>query len=278
MGYFRYVYIVLAAMITLVGSVIIENTDRHVGFSRLPHRLEITRKQMDAMAGYLRDYSKEHGHYPSNDEGLPAVQNLVQACRAHEHDYESDLFLCRLGSSGILSRWGDPFIYENRKGIDDAKFEDSGATLDRHREYSVRVDDGVYIWSLGARRAYGEFCYWRPRMYGAIGMVAAIVLGLVALFARSSVISHCRKTGIRERWCDGIMPALGGLLLSLVLPFFASPMFMATCYVMSAVSNRDEKLTREYKAVLAKYHQRGVISDSAHSKMLRALDTDRGFR
>ena len=229
---------------------------------------------MAAMAPYVRQYAKEHGRYPSNDGGLPAVPRLVEACRRQEHSYSSGLFLCRVRPSGILTRWGDPFVYENRRGLPASKFADSGATLDQDHKYSIKIDDGIYIWSIGAEQAYNEFRYWRIRIYIWQFLIVVAVLGLIALFVRASVLGRAKSLNVRARWTDGTGPAVAGFMLSVILPLLVSPAFMATCYRMSTVRRRDEPLDRSCRALLARYHQRGIISDVAYRKMLTGLDRD----
>lgn len=280
MGCFRYVYLLVAGIVVFIGLSAISTQDRSLYLRPVPRMLEDTRGQMSAIAGYLRKYNETNGHYPSNDQGLLVVKPLVKACGglSYEDSWNSDdrtdpaLRWCRVRESGFLTRWGDPFIYENRRGMALSKFADSGATLDTKRHYSVRVDDGIYLWSLGAKGAYEEYSLWRPLLTAATCLVGLVAFGLVALFARDTVISRGRRTGVRARWTDGMGSALAGLLLAVILPAIMLPATMATCYTGGWGSRmRTPELTAQYKALLVKYRDRGIISTSACKKITNAM-------
>lgn len=279
MGCFRYVYILLAVVTVAVGMQMIDQKDRSFQLQRLPRMLEATREQMKGFAGYLREYEKAHGRYPTNDEGLLAVKPLVQACNSSVYDYDAPIYRCRVRESGILTRFGDPFVYENRRGIDPRKFADSAATRDGNRRYSVRVDKDVYVWSVGARQACETLALWRPRLKAASYAVGLIVLGFLALFMRESVIIARRESGAAKRWGSGIASALGGLLGALFAASILFPVFARSCYEQSINWSRKPKLTAEYKTLLAKYHKRGVINEATYKKITAAMDKrdDRPF-
>lgn len=271
MGCFRYVYILLAGIVVVAGLGAVQDRDRSLQLQRLPRMLDDTREQMNGIAGYLRDFEKAHGRYPTNDEGLLAAKPLVAAC---DWDSNSDkpILHCRVRDSGILTRWGDPFVYENRIGINPRQFADSPANLDHNRLYSVRVDKDVYVWSVGARQACDKLALWSPRLNVATGLVWLIALGLVALFVRDSVISRARPTNAAKRWTDGMASMVAGLLLAMFIPACLLPIFAKSCYEGSIMWPRRPELTRDYKALLSKYRDRGVIKEATYKKITAAME------
>lgn len=270
MGCFRYVYLLLAGIVLMVGVSTISDKNRSLGLQRLPRMLENTREQMSVIAGDLHKYENARGHYPTNDQGLLVVKPIVNACHGHDgSDYP--LCFCRAGESGILTRWGDPFIYENRRGIDRSKFADSGATLDTKRLYSVLVDNGIYVWSLGAKQAQETLDLWHPRLSAANHVVVLIALVFVGLFVRDSIMSRGRPNSAVMRWSDGIGSTFVGLALAVIIPAMLLPMLAKTCYEQSVMWMRKPKLTADYRILLTKYRDRGIISGPAYRKITDAM-------
>ena len=265
----RYSYILLSAIVLLVGLAKIEEQDRSLRLRNLPYMLADTRKQLSAIADLLRTYENAHGHYPANDQGL-LVEPLVSSS---DYGLSANDMLphCRAGNSGILTRFGDPFIYENRRGIGSAKFADSGATLDHARQYSIRVDDGVYVWSVGARQACDALAYWQPRLSAAKAMVILVSAAFVALFVWASVASARRQPGRSKRQDSLLVSLLAGAALWFFTVLFAAPAFVKTCYEGSINWARKPELTAEYKSLLSKYNKRGVIRDSTYRKIIQAM-------
>lgn len=269
MGHFRYAYLLLSAIVLVVGLGKIEERDRSLQLRTLPRKIAVTREQLSVIADLLRTYKTAHGSYPSNDQGLlvePLVSNSAYGLSASDR-----LVHCRAGNSGILTRFGDPFIYENRRGISSAKFAGSGATLDHARRYSVRVDDGIYVWSIGARRACDMLAYWQPRLAISRIVMMVISLELVAVFVWASFVSARRNLVSGKQRCSLLVSLLAGALLWFLTFLFAMPMFIKTCYESSINWPRKPELTAEYKSLLSKYNKRGIIRDSTYRKITQAM-------
>lgn len=268
----RYVYLLLSVLVFMAGFWATQKWDRSLGLQRIPSRLEINRRQLEAIGAYLRSYHKDTERYPSNDEGLLAVPQLVEGCRRVSLEWHEELSRCRVDDSGILSIWGEPFIYENRKGLDARKFADSGANADTARIYSRHVDADVYIWSLGAQQAYQTYSLCAPHLRLARILIDTAALLLLALYVHSTVRSvDSRYTGLKRvgriAWS-----LLGGTVLGLILMAIIFPVAMGpTCYIWGVTRSRTPKLTRDYLALMAKYRDRGIISGSAYEKLVKAI-------
>ncbi len=295
--------------------------------------LEIIREQLGVVGQHLLAYRQTHGRYPTNDEGLAALDDfevriaatvhalpvprlggaegfslrysrfgwtmIKPALREHRRrlgrppqdleelaplgldaalglepspqgesrpvvvdvaiDRADNLLL--LCPAGVLSPWLLPYVYENRNGLDPDLCRGSPADADPKRRYSVRVDEGVYVYSIGGRLYAEEMdrLWWernRPRFFGAALLAAALVLTVVLAVRR----------GRRGRAAPVVLLAAafagaGGHFLGQV-----------TCYVMAPLFyERDAKMVARQRALLDTYHRRGVIGDEAYDRAVAAL-------
>jgi hypothetical protein len=268
----RYLYLCLVAFFVGIGMTIVDDIDRERDIGRIPGQLERTRTEMRGIAKYLRNYKMKTGHYPTNDKGLLAIPELVKACRAY-HSYGHPFSSLRATNSGILTLWGEPFIYENRKGLEPSNFDESGANNDTKRRYSVCVDKGVYIWSVAARDNHNKYRIWSPVI---IVLYIILVLILVAVFVLFIKASHRALIRRNIKWRGFFFTAdvIGGISLAAFLWIVGLTSSMTTCYIMSSFRLRDPELTGEYVQVLTQYHEHGIISDQAYGKLMSSLSTD----
>src|SRR5690349_11895062 len=100
----RYFCLFLSIVFLVGGLGMLSNHDRQIGLRYMERRLDVNRLCLAEISTHLRNYRKEHGHYPSNDEGLLAVKSLVAACKDYSPT-SSSLRDSMLDKSGILSRW-----------------------------------------------------------------------------------------------------------------------------------------------------------------------------
>ena len=166
-----------------------------------------------------------------------------------------------VSEAGVLSPWHIPYVYENRNGIDAILFADSPADEGRSNRFAVDVDDGIYVYSLGARSfLQSRNARWRehyiPRFIGLGVFVAACSL-LVILWRRSR----------RARYV-GVAAILVGAAVGVV-----TGGTRATCYIMMPLfSHRDEQAIVQQRQLLDSYHERGIIGDEAHRRATEALN------
>ncbi len=296
---------------------------------RVEAHLEIIRDQLADLKDHLVAYKTAHGRYPTNDEGLAALDNFLarfktkmvmdpikgrgylhalydgrqapghlensrQAIRESRircgrvpQDAEQfrDVVLRRytflmeetsdatevevaigmsdnvffLSPAGVLTPWMVPYVSENRAGLDASIFADSPANGDGQGQYSIRVDDGVYVYAIGGigyARAYNEM-WWEYRIpriwgFGLLGM-AAVCLSILVFLS----------------WRAGLA-AVGVGATGLVL---ALPMTATSCYVVAPLfSQRSPEMITTQRRLLEKHHSKGVISDATYQKAISALD------
>jgi len=295
--------------------------------------LQVIQPQLAELRGRLLDYRKRHGRYPTNDEGLAALDTFPgrfktrfylgagpeanrfpslspSGRRGFEHRVEAllresclrrgrpptteeelgeDIGVPRrrpefewvfrpvqaevaIGrnnsffpvlSGNVLSPWWLPYVYENRRGLSAGAFADSPADEDPERRYSVRVDDGIYVSSVGGQ-VYAEEVdqmWWQDahlRLLGAELLVVAAVLVAIGMRSRSggAIVA-------------GVLALIGSGLGGVGSCIVVHPM----CYAMSPLfCDRSPQMVARRKALLTKYRATGVISAGTYQKALDAMD------
>jgi len=272
----RYVYVILSALVLIVGLGQVTNYERyHVGSRHEHAQIRIEKRQMNDLRALLRSYRKVQGRYPSNDEGLLAIRREIEQLKERNGMWACHSFELRVADSGVLSLWGEPLIYENRAGMPSTRFAVSGANEDSDRAYSVQVDRDVYIWSLGGQQANEFYSMWTLRLTAAsilIALVSAFVFALSVRLAVRSVAPSHKSLGRRLRVGGAI--AVNGLLwlvvVALAVPFAVGP----SCYAMQYARRRTPQLTKGYVALITKYRDKGIISERAYKKILDTLPSD----
>lgn len=247
--------------------------ERLFGLRGSESNLSTNKDQLVFVADELRNFRKETGRYPSNDEGLLVVRSLVQDSRDYGGIWRHRRF-CRVDQSGVLSVWGEPFIYENHKGLDSAKFADSGAIVDRKRAYSIKVDEGVFVWSVAAQQAYAEYRTNSVQFYTVITILLVSAILLLAFYTRLTL-----QAGARSRWIGmrrfgrtASMFVWNGLLMAPIISFIVMSYPLRTCYAIASSTSRSPELTKDYVQLIEKYHQRGIIGDRAYRKMVKTVE------
>ncbi|MCL5102783.1 MAG: hypothetical protein M1133_01540 [Armatimonadetes bacterium] len=269
----RYLWLIAGCLILMAGPIQLQDYERfRVGLLHTEVRLALNRHIMGIVAGHVRTCKRSTGSYPSPDQGLLAVKSLkkhIEKC-----DYRNPLLPVRVTPSGVLSPWGEPYIYENRQALKESIFVDSGATLDKARAYSVRVDRGIYIWSVAAQQHDAEYRHW-THVLGFIRVLIAVVgIGCLVVFLLLTWRRLSADLTLAKKLFGMVASAAPGLLISFGLLAVFFPVFVRTCYAWSRLTLRTPERTKDYIAVLRRYHDRGVISDRAYRKLLLGLIED----
>lgn len=195
---------------------------------------------------------------PMDDEVLAQFKSEGQEMRETTLAVDKANRLYVLGPAGPISPRLLPYVYENRNGLDASVFAGSHATDDE--PYAVKVDEGVYVWSLGGREAWQDYrkAWWSynlPRMLGG-----AILAAVVAIL----VIAWLRKSDWRGRY---ILAAGLGLL-----GIGVTVLGRATCYIMASGVRRNPEITAQRRALLDTYHNNGVIGEEAYRRAVEAIE------
>lgn len=268
----RFIYIVLSITVLLFGFGQALKMDRSHGLRYINYGLKQNQKTLSFVKQQLQNHHQKTGRYPTNDEGLSAIAKNIQAeGNSHSSWRPAD-------ENGVLSSWGDPLIYENRSSIASEKFADSGATIDTGRHYSIQVDKDVYVWSLGAQQDYKIYSTWKPRVQLIRYLSLAIAAILVWLSTRLAVRANLRQSTGRKM-INVLWSLVVGLLLSIIPAMVTFPIFARSCYEGGFNRYRKPELTKDYLAIIAKYHERGIISDGAYKKIADTMkNSDPRFR
>jgi hypothetical protein len=205
--------------------------DRSHNYSGTRWDTEGNQWHMSSVATYLRDYSKQVGRYPTSSEGLLEFSRWL-AKHKQTRNYGPYALREAATEAGVVSKWREPLVYENRRGLPATLFADSGATRDPERRYSVRVDPDIYIWSVAAEGAWRKHQAMRTKLW-AVGcaLLALVPVGTGAKGRvcvpetnapqdRSWAGVHRRRTGCRVRQLDHCDDIRGhkNLLRTRVLP------------------------------------------------------------
>ncbi|HUT56255.1 MAG TPA: hypothetical protein VNA25_00105 [Phycisphaerae bacterium] len=219
---------------------------------------------------WLSEFRREHGRAPRNQEeleeagpgllletpGIADPNDLIQIELAIGKG--DKLFL--LSPAGVLSPWQVPYVYENRKGLDPKLFADSPANRDPKGRYSVRVHDGIYVYSVGGELyVQDERQLWwertRPRLVGVALLAAAVALAVFVVRGKAIVL--------------GLLAVAGPGALG----FAVGTGHYLTCYIMSPLFyRRNSQMVARQKELLGKYRDRGVITRATYDRAMSAIE------
>jgi len=242
--------------------------------------LQVIQEHLADLKELLLDYRNRHGRYPTNDEGLAAIDNfkskvpLFYRCDDAPPDngqplgVEAEPAVDKNGnasvmdSSGVPSSLLLPFMYENRSGIDAAKFAFSPVNGDSNRRYSVLVDKGVYVYSLNGRVCADtlDHLWWEDFYPVLIGfaLLATAIAAATALFRGGRRITAIAALAVPV--------VLGGLFGSI----------RVGCYATDSLSiHRSPQMAFQQKNLLDKYLAAGVISEDTYRKSLAAVEPEK---
>ena len=231
----------------------------------------------------LAKHHGAHGRYPQdarefNDVGYGCDPEDTDEDVLSRHRFasviEKELVISSRGNvfvwgpSGALCPWWMPYIYENRAGADPAAFTDSPAGHDDEGRFSIRVDEEVYLSSIGGRIFAEELdaLRWQenlPRYYGAGMLLAAVAVIVVA--------TRIVRTRARRRTMAVVGVAMLGVWAALGVVIDRRS--YATCYVMSPFfGRRTRQMVARQKRFLDGYRAAGVISDATYQRSLAAME------
>jgi len=165
-----------------------------------------------------------------------------------------------IGPTGALSPWQMPYVYENRHDAAGTLFADSPADSYGAGHYSVKIDDGVYIWSVVAKNYSDE--YWAS--WFKFVMIRCTGVGLLIL----AIGLTWWKVRGRAR-----IPAVIGLVIGAAAG--ATPAVtrsIALCYVMTPIfGHHDPAMVSRRRALLDKYREAGAISVETYAKSVESM-------
>ena len=222
----------------------------------------------------LLEYRNQHGKMPQNaeefrethlsgflfDEEEEDMLNVRRIKKEIGIDRHGNVFL--FDRSGILSPWLLPYNYENRVGSKPQAFE--GSLADGNRwGYSIQVDDGVFISSVGGYLYTGKLneLWWErygPRFPGGL---------LIAIGFTLAILGFRKKRSFRPLWA--IVAVIAGFFVGVHM------IHRVTCYIMSNLfSHRSPEMVAMQRDLLEKYRNNGVISEETYRRAVSAVERD----
>jgi hypothetical protein len=170
----------------------------------------------------------------------------------------------------VLSPWLFPYVYENRAGLPAEAFRDSPAGIAGATDFSIRVDEGVFISSIGDLRMHEE---WSAKERTILNRIAAF-LGVLCVLGALLVIAWRRPAAGRRRGPGGVTTAVV-IVLSTLLSLFLQAGRRTTCYVCSFFGDwRRPESAAVQRALLEKYRDAGVIRPDTLARLLAAIEKD----
>ncbi|MBI5779753.1 MAG: type II secretion system protein GspG [Planctomycetes bacterium] len=257
--------------------------------------LDNVQGHLQIISKHLKLYRTKNNRYPTNDEGL-AVLSELKAQLIEEYAYlpapmgkqpkdKGSVYYGLQGGmcpfeSGILSSWFEPFVYENRNGLPENLFSDSPVNKYKGGLYSIRVADGIYVYSVGAISYYQDYIdalakRTRTRIIvWCLPFISFILLNIfLYLFIKANKLSNRNPAKLWIKLikiAGGIIIILGTVLIGLKKPMQNT----VSCYSMAPyfdLSRRPEIIS-QYNDLLDKYHQQGIIKDATYQKTRKAMD------
>lgn len=227
----------------------------------------------------LRHYRIEHGRVPrtlaemreagvgwnlelqstADQRRAPLLEDEEMETVERELAIGHDDVVFLIGPAVVLSPWQMPYVYENRRDAHGALFADSPADSYFAERYSVKIDDGVYIWSVCGRQysdRYHALWLWDV-------MIRCSGAGLILLAA---VLIWWKIPDRAKR-----LVAMG-LMISAASGAASARVLQVTCYIASPMfSRRDPAMVSRRIELLDKYRAAGAISDETYDKSLESM-------
>lgn len=266
----RCIYLALGTAVIIAGLRLAYNPSADIDARLADSKIGITHAQLISIKHLLLEHKKSSGGYPKMSEGLLAVKAIVDACGRGP----GPLRRARVDSSGIITPFGEPFIYENRSGFDPTKFSDSSANFDRRGVYSIKVDNNVFVWSVGSKKAF-ELAYgWRRIRAAIAALTILLAASLFTLYIRSAFkwlkLQPNSQLNMRR---TALLLVIDSAVIMLVT--FASVPFVEREYRLlqdpDAELSQTIRSRRYYVDVIAAYHDRKILDDAAYSRMIGSL-------
>lgn len=235
------------------------------------------------VADALHAYAKEHGGYPSTDEGLRPIAAALKVQfldneRKGNHalrEEEVNVFVCgpdyRMQGfqDGIIGSGQVPISYENRRGFSKGTFSFSPINGHTGAPWCVKVDKDVYVYSIRAADVWRAVVRERT--------VRFLIWGVFAVFLGLFLLTFVRSRGqvVRRPWYVRPVNLLLGLGLVALGLSRAGMVGVIACYPGSVSAFwRDEKAAQEYVKLLDEFHEKGIIQDAAYERLKQAASLE----
>jgi hypothetical protein len=249
--------------------------------------LNTIKKHLQTISAHLQKYNLQNGRYPDNNEGLTVLEDLKKELIGKQKRllppmgsddsgaeyYHRDVGEMASFEGGILSPWFEPFMYENRRNLPANMFVDSPANQDEEQNYSIKVDESIYVYSMKAALYSQEYSLLmkeveRARLSQKIIKIAMIILIIIFVY----LFIRAKRSVAKQVWWVKTLKICGSGLVFLTSLIIGGIETRVTCYIMDIFDlGRHPEMISQYTALLDKYRQRGVITDATYQKIKQSL-------
>ena len=230
----------------------------------------------------VRDYRIKEGHPPrtleemiradilrdwgqcimTDEEKLSWFKDMGAEAVERELAIGQDDVVFLIGPAGVLTPWQMPYVYENRHDMPGTLFADSPAENYGAGRYSVKIDDGVYVWSVVAKEYSDEYrVSWFKYVTSLCAGAGLLILAVGLIW---------RKVRGRAR-----IPAAVGLVIGAVagpiLIFWMIALTTPYGHLRPIFDDRDPAMVSRRRELLDKYRAAGTISDETYVKNIESL-------
>lgn len=264
-------------------------------FGAPPERSHVVEKyeteNLKYVADQLRSFKKKNGYYPSMKENMPVlfekpdydpdlakdIESIREGAKKDNTDIAEWMRYIRPRPDGAskqnhyltfmvqgFSGWGSvPYLYENRTGLERKAFDKSPVTDGSEGFWVVKVDEGIYLYSLPAM-------YLAERINS--GRFITIILWSVSgiLFVSSFIFCPSRKKDSdTPLYLQPVRLILwAGILFGGFITF--SAMSVIACYPGTILAMRRHKLGADkYEELIRYYSGQGIIPEKTCEKLLK---------
>ena len=240
----------------------------------------------------LKAYYEKNKQYPDNNEGLTVLTELRARLIKEQAYLPPPIGSCQEDCNGkygvadegmvsfdggILSPWLEPFVYENRRGLEKNIFADSPVNRDKKQYYSIKVDDEIYVYSVGAMMYYHDYARVmakRNMTHIIVWSIPVLSFVLLILFIWLFIKAKRPTDKLPKWWLKPLKVTVGilMLLLSVIIGLKKHEVYEISCYmILSNNFLHRPKMISQYNVLLDKYRQRGVITDATYQKIKQSL-------
>jgi len=263
------VLLILVSVLFATGVIV----DHSWGPERARHRavVRFQRQQLDLIKERLGEYHETTGRYPTTEEGLDVIPGL----RADLHRNEFSAARAFLNPiPEVRTIYGIPYVYENRTGAPKGAYHDSPVRRpkDDKERYSRKVDQGIYVASLGLRQD-------SQRVFGRAWLDALLLFtgGVIVFLAIAYIVARNRKAGDRVRGINAMIMVGVAILLALLIGISGGGRFATPADMLPArLGSYRSDLLEEYLELMRRYSENGAIQPETYQQLAERLRAEFG--
>lgn len=176
-----------------------------------------------------------------------------------------------LGSIGPVDRWSlMPYLYENRNGLASSALEGSVINNDNQRNYSIIVDEGIYVYSIAAMSDAHQYNQLEKEIEKnkILSFIIIIPSSLLFIILFLKLFISDKKRTLKY---VAILIAIDIVLIVVITPGKYHPTMEDYCFGRTTYI-RTPGLVNQQKEMLDLYRKNNVINQETYDKQIAALE------